>query len=334
MSIKLLFFVAGFLISLAMGELILHFFPAFDPQPRTYVGDERDRPSANFVADPEIGWRMRPAHAFVVDTTEYHVAYRSNAQGFRDERKTDAPVASRKIVLLGDSFAFGQGVAFDQTFGALLEASLPGTEVHNLAMPGVGMDQMWRSVKSVALPMRPDLVIVAFISEDFTRSFTAFRPDTGLNKPVFQLVGRLLQRKTPADRPNALARFLERHSRLWAGARQASRLLAHRFAIGEWWELNRAILDAIRADCREAGTRVLFVYLPTREIRTFPALRRYMQQTAADFVDLGNEPISPPQVLHFPRDGHPNPQGHHYVADALLGWIGREWPELGTPGAR
>ena len=89
LNVKLLAFAAGFLISLALGELLLRFFPAFDPQPRIYVGDESDRPSANFVADPEIGWRMRPDHEFVVDTTEYHVAYRSNAQGFRDAHAPD-----------------------------------------------------------------------------------------------------------------------------------------------------------------------------------------------------------------------------------------------------
>ncbi len=331
MSIKLLSFVAGFLISLAMGELILRCFPAFDPQPRSYVGEETDRPTANFEADPVIGWKLRPGHTFVVDTAEYHLAYRSNAQGFRGEEMPEAPAASRTIALVGDSFAFGQGVPLDQTFGALLESGLPGTEVHNLAMPGFGMDQIWMSVKSVALPMRPDLVIVAFISEDFTRSLNAYRPDVGLNKPTFRLVDGVLRRKTPADRPRALVRLLERRSRLWAGARQASRLLAHRLAIGEWWELNRAILDAIRADCRDAGARVLFVYLPTREIRTFPALQEYMQQAAADFVDLGNQPFSPPRVLHYPQDGHPNPEGHRFVSEALLDWVGREWREPGTP---
>ena len=120
---------------------------------------------------------MRPGHEFVVDTAEYHVTYRSNAQGFRDERAPGRRRRrGRKIALVGDSFAFGQGVAFDQTFGALLETGLPGTAVDNLAMPGFGLDQIWRTVNAVALPLRPELVIVAFISEDFTRSFNAYRP--------------------------------------------------------------------------------------------------------------------------------------------------------------
>ena len=130
-----------------------------------------------------------------------------------------------------------------------------------------------------------------------------------------------------------MVRLLERHSRLWAGAWQANRLFGHQAAIGSWWELNRAILDEIRAESRAAGVRVLFVYLPTHELRTFPALPVYMQANAADFVDLGNQPPSPPQQLHFPQDGHLNPAGHRYVADAVLAWIDRELPALATPGA-
>jgi hypothetical protein len=173
--------------------------------------------------------------------------------------------------------------------------------------------------------MHPDLVIVAFISDDFTRS---------LHMPFVKLVGGVPERQTLADRPNALIRAVERHSRLWAGLRQADRLLGHRLPTGRWWSLNRALLDAIRADCRAAGARALFVYLPTRELRPFPALGRYMQETAGDFVDLGDPLPSPPRTLHYPVDGHLNPEGHRYVAEAVLAWIRREMPELEASGAR
>jgi lysophospholipase L1-like esterase len=268
---------------------------------------------------------MRPEHEFRVDTEEYQVRYRSNAQGFRDERMGGTPEKTRKIVLVGDSFSFGQGVAFEQTFGARIEARLPSTAVHNLALQGFGIDQMWSAVRSVALPMHPDLVIVAFISEDFTRS---------VSQPFVKLVGGRVEKQTAADRPNALIRFLERHSRLLAGLRQADRLLGHQLPLGSWWNLNRALLDAIRADSREAGARTLFVYLPTRELRTFPALRRYMQETTADFVDLGGQLPSPPRPLNYPLDGHPNPEGHAYIAEAVLAWIALEMPELEMRTAR
>jgi lysophospholipase L1-like esterase len=326
LKIQLLFFWASFLLSLAGGELVLRWFPSFDPQPRVFVGDQPDRPNANFLADPELGWRMRPGHEFVVDTPEYRVAYRSNDRGFRAPERSQATEADRTIALVGDSFAFGQGVAFDQSFGALLEAGLAGTRVENLALPGYGLDQMWLATRSVALPMQPALVIVAFISEDFTRSLNAWRRDAGMNKPTFRLEAGDLVRMTPEDAPPAWVRFLETHSRLWTGTRQAMRLLGHRLPVGEWWDLNRAILDAIRADAREADTRVLFVYLPTRERRSFASLPDYMASTGASFLDLGNQP--PPEGLNFPEDGHLNPAGHRFVADALLAWVDREMPAL------
>jgi hypothetical protein len=277
---------------------------------------------------------MAPDREFVHETDEYRVTYRSNAQGFRDERRTAPAPGDRTIAIIGDSFSFGYGVAFDQTFGALLEARLPAAAVYNLAQPGYSIDQIWLAERKLALPMKPALLIVAFISDDFTRSLTAYRYNMGLNKPAFQLEGGVLREETPEKRPPTWLWYVPNHSRLWAGVRQVMRLVGHYYPIGEWWHLNRAILDAIREEGRAAGTRVLFVYLFTREPRPFPALAAYMQATSADFVDLGNHLPSPPRPLTFPIDGHPNPEGHRYIADAILDWIGREMPELKAPPAR
>ena len=334
MTARLLLLVAGLVASLALAETVLLCIPVLEPNPRTWVGDFPDRPSEHLVPDPEIGWRMRPNRDRVVSGAEYHVRYRSNDQGFRDERAGDSRAKRRAIALVGDSFTFGVGVSFDQTYGALLESRLPETAVHNFALAAYGLDQMWRVVSTVAIPIRPDLVIVAFISDDFTRSLTVFRNDVGFNKPTFVLRGGALVRQTRYDGPSGWFRFLERHSRLWAGAKEAVRLLGHHFGVGPWWDLNQAILDAIRAECREAGTQVLFVYLPTAKLRTFPALPVYMERTGADFLDLGNQPLGAPGMLHYPADGHPNPEGHRRVSDALLAWIAREMPELASRAAQ
>jgi hypothetical protein len=329
--IQLLFFSVSFLLSLAIGELGLRLLPKFAPQPRAHVGLEADRANKYFVPDPELGWRMRPHDEIVVETDEYRVAYRSNALGYREERRAEPAPDARRIALVGDSFTFGQGVPYEQTFGALLEASLPQSEVRNFALPGYGVDQMWVAARKLALPLEPALLIVAFISEDFTRSLTAYRYDLGLNKPFFTLDGGSLRAQTPADAPPRWLWLAQNRSRLWAGVRQVMRLLGHHYPLGAWWSLNRAILDALRADARAAGVRVLFVYLHAQHPRPFPALAAYMKQTSADFVDLGNEPPSPPRELNFPDDGHPNPEGHRYTADAILAWIGREMPELTAP---
>jgi hypothetical protein len=331
---ELLFLSASLLVSLAVGELALLFLPKFTPEPRAYPGREANLPHHYLVPDPELGWRMRPDLEFVHETDEYRVTYRSNAQGFRDERSSAPAPEDRTIAIVGDSFSFGYGVAFDQTFGALLEASLPATAVYNFALPGYGVDQIWISERKRALPLKPVLLIVAFISDDFSRSLTAHRYNMGLNKPAFELEGGVLRPQTPGKGQPEWLWYVLNHSRLWAGVRQVLRLVGHHYPIGEWWQLNRAILDAIRADCHAAGTRVLFVYLFTAGHRPFPALAGYMQATSADFIDLGSRPTPPGRVLTFPEDRHPNPDGHRYVAEAILDWIRREMPELAAPPAR
>jgi len=323
--LRFLVLTAGLLVSLALAEALLLLIPRFAPQPRRVVGEIPDRGSRHLVADPALGWKMLPNHEWLSDTEEYQVRYRSNAQGFRDERG-DAREKPHRIALVGDSLTFGHGVEFDQTYGALLEAQLPETAVDNFGLPAFGLDQIWRSLAEVALPARPDLVIVGFIADDFERSLTAFRSDVGFNKPTFVLRDGRLASQTPADAPPGWIRFLDRHSRLFVGAKEVVHLAGVRFGIGSWWEPNRAILDAMRADCAAAGTPVLFVYLPMAKGLRFPALSAYMEETGASFLDLGSQ--TAPGELHFPLDGHPNPAGHRFVADALLAWIAREMPGL------
>ncbi len=335
MALLALLLLATASACLALAEIVLSFFPLFEPLPRSFVGEQENLPHEVFAPDPATGWRMRPSLHHLRDTGEFQVTYASNAQGFRSARDFDPAEVRGKIAVTGDSFTFGQGVELEETWGGLVEAGLPDAVVYNLAMPGFGIDQMWVSVRTQALPLRPDLVIVAFIADDFSRSQTAYRPDMGMSKPLFQLVDGRVAERAAGDRPPAPARFIERHSRLLAGLRHASRLVAYRFPLGEWWGLNAAILGAIRSDCREAGVPVLFVYLPARGARAFPTLASEMRRVGAPFLDLG-QPSEAPAGIHFEVDGHLNRDGHRWVSDAVLGWIRESLPELaaGRSGSR
>ena len=80
-------------------------------------------------------------------------------------------------------------------------------------------------------------------------------------------------------------------------------------------------MDQIRADCREAGVPVLFVYIPTQEWGRFPTLKGYMQRVNANFLDM-SEPGRLPMKGTTLRDGHLNAAGHRFVAQAISQWIG------------
>jgi hypothetical protein len=199
--------------------------------------------------------------------------------------------------------------------------------VRNLAMPGFGVDQMWMSVRHQALPLDPDLVIVAFIDNDFDRSLTAYRPVEGFNKPTFALRDGTPVPAGPTDGPGGIVRWLEARSHLWSAGRRIVRNLSFHFPVSDWWRLNAAILRQIRAECERRGVPLLFVRLPLKDWRPFPLLGDAMERDGASYLDT--VALGPPdRPVHFENDGHIDGRGHAWVAGLVEGWIDERLPEL------
>lgn len=300
--------------------------PDYAPAQRAYVGERENRVSPNFEPDPHTGWRMRPSRAFEWTHDGRATSYRSNARGFRAQREF-VPGGVPVVGLAGDSFTWGTGVAYPETFGARLEQRLAGVEVRNYAMPGFGVDQMWMSVRHQALPDRPALVVVAFIDDDFTRSLTAYRHGEGFNKPTFVVRRGALRPQTREDAPTGVLRLMHDRSRIFAAlAYRAERLRP----FGNWWELNLAVLEGIAADCVEAGAPLLILRLPQKKQGGFRVLERELTRRGLAFVDVG-ERIGPRDRDFFlVTDDHPSPTGHERVAGILADWIGRALPGLAS----
>ncbi|MCH8097345.1 MAG: SGNH/GDSL hydrolase family protein [Proteobacteria bacterium] len=294
----------------------------FKPEPRTFVGDFENRESRNFIADQNTGWRMRPNIEFVWKIAGERDIYRSNDQGFRSEMNVSRFENRKVIALIGDSFAFGTGVEFEETFGELLGDSLgDDVTVYNLAMPGFGLDQMWMSVRHQALPLEPALIIFAFIDADLDRSQSAYRMAEGFNKPTFELENGNLRPQTRRDKPSVMIRLLEAHSGLWTILRKTIKHIGYRYSFGDWWLRNRAIIKAMNSDAKSADTPLLLVRLPLRQRRTFPSLHRLAKTEDLNLLDLGGPETGSFDNLHFVDDAHINEAGHAFVADRLTQWI-------------
>lgn len=96
---------------------------------------------------------------------------RTNALGGRGP-EVPPPGERPRVLLLGDSFTFGQGVEEDQTFGAALEKHLRalGTEVEvlNFGVPGHSQPQSVALLEQRLLPLRPDLVLLVVFANDLS----------------------------------------------------------------------------------------------------------------------------------------------------------------------
>ncbi len=316
---------------LLLAEAVLQFTPLGDRiyyYAPIYVGEREARPSRAFIADPILGWRMRPNSTVQFPTEGREVEYLANSEGFRtgpDREVSDRP---KRIAFLGDSFAWGFGVQWHETSAAHLEHEFEQCAVNLLALPGFGLDQIAEAVRHRAIPQKPALAIIAIFSEDLSRTFTAHREIEGFNKPLYHLAGGELIQSTEQDRPGEMRCFLERHSKLYAAYWATNRVLGKRHGIGSWWDLNLAFIKRIQADLKAAEIPALFVYIPKRTGPPLPALAQHMRDTGAHWIDLSELERAELDSWYFKTDGHFSPAGHRKLSKRITKWIEAHQPQL------
>ena len=307
--------------SLGIAEFLARQFFDISALPPFYVGEFENRESENFVVDEHTGWRMRSSHTFMwqigEEAKEYN--YRANADGFRSNKEFSQQGG---VVLVGDSFTFGTGVAYENTFGALLENHLGSAPVYNFAMPGFGIDQMSMALQYQAFRFAPKLAVVAFVDEDFTRSLTAYRKYEGFNKPSYIFDHGRLRLQTREDQPAAVAKCIRRNLSLANAFSLNMEQLGHHLPLGSWWTINAEILRQIALEAGKKGVPVLFVRLPSIGQQEFATLSSHMDSLGANFLDLGDRTRDDAgQGIFIPGDGHINENGHRLVADAIFNWM-------------
>ena len=107
-----------------------------------------------------------------------------------------------RILILGDSFTFGDEVSDDETYSYYLQEMLPNTEVINMGVHGYGHDQMLILLKEEGVKYQPDIVILGFLALDMSRNLLEFRD---FAKPRFVLKGGELKLTgTPVPRPEEI----------------------------------------------------------------------------------------------------------------------------------
>jgi len=94
-----------------------------------------------------------------------------NSRGYRDvERTLRKPPGVRRIVSLGDSFAWGASIEYDDTYGRRVERALNRRgerwEVVQLALPGMGTVEEAAQLEDEGFDYGPDVVVLGFVLND------------------------------------------------------------------------------------------------------------------------------------------------------------------------
>lgn len=209
------------------------------------------------------GWAVRPQLVDVPAFDGRRVS--SNTQGLRGRREyaVPKPPGVQRVLVLGDSFTFGDEVSDDETYCHLLQASLPAdVEILNLGVHGYGHDQMLLYLQEVGARYQPDVVLLGFVAQDMERNLLAFRD---FAKPHFDLTASGLRLGgSPVPTPEALIAGEWRRLKLldlfamlsdrwaWRSGANAERMEA----------LTIALLDELERTIEGLGARPAYAYLP------------------------------------------------------------------------
>jgi len=130
------------------------------------------------VHHPTRGWALEANLNLPTLTT--------NERGIRSRERFTVDASKPRILILGDSFTFGNGLSDDETWPAQLQSLLPRHQVFNLGVDGYGMDQMLITLKETIEEVRPAFVLCAFVDDDIARNLLSFRD---YRKPRFEARG-------------------------------------------------------------------------------------------------------------------------------------------------
>jgi hypothetical protein len=145
--------------------------------------------------DSTLGWKTRPN---IRDMPVYdHKILNTNSAGFRgtQEFALAKDTSKVRVLLLGDSFTFGETVSDNESYPYLLQQKLPKAEIMNFGVHGYAHDQMLILFKEQGVAYKPDIVMLGFVSDDMSRNVVDFRDYA---KPRFELEdGKLELEGTP-----------------------------------------------------------------------------------------------------------------------------------------
>lgn len=315
-------FATSLVVALTAAEVGLRVADQFEPPKNPpECGYWDPRICEMYAPIPGYGYALRPSTTTGYDypmTNPRRITVVSNRHGFRQSRELDEtdPVGERRLVVLGDSFVFGEGVEENERFTDVMEAMLPGWRVDNLGMTGWGPDLMLRALEQVGVAVHPDAVLLCLYTHDFRRVHPLYA-GVGFEIPRFELRGEEL-----ATVPYPPPRLSQKLRVFWAMS--PSRLSYE----SPMWDVHAAILDRFRGLAARHDFALRVAFLPGRtdgdaDRQRRDWLARYCAGHGVAFVDLTEPILSRPRDEVFIAGGNPHwsPAGHRFVAERLRGWV-------------
>jgi hypothetical protein len=301
-------------IARLLGVLVVTLFAA-EAALRVYASHAA-KPAGLFRSDPETGWRNAPnLLTTLVNAAAEEWSIRTDENGQRVIPQV--PGARRKMLILGDSLSFGEGIDVKDRFDVRMLPFVPDTRVINTGTMGYGTEQEYAVFRNWKQSLEPgDTILIVLNESDY---FDVLRRRfVGRAKPYIE------RHQSSFDlRPPSIG--LWEHWSDWSLlARAAAKVFdqlssepaSESFDPRQSIEIISFILSRIREEAPE-DVKVILAHQGTRNFLgpKFGLSSMVFCQFAHACIDLDDVMADPAHLL---PDGHWSASGHATVAQALL----------------
>lgn len=350
--------ISSFLVAAGFAEIALVI--ADIPSTDTSIHYTPPRKSAQFrfmtFSDPayeEVGYVNKPSSSirFIYDGNPRgyfgelnEVEHKTNSLGFRGEEFDFEPKENTlRIVFLGDSYTFGEGVHFEDTYPERVKQDLMkrmpgiGIECLNFGVGGFNTVQEEALLRFKAIKTAPDAIVVGYTMSDaypklfyFDRKARAYRRrDTGMHAAQSDAY-------TPDYFPYNM-RIISLLRSVIAKHRQTENTIEHFRNIyaddNPGWKNAKKAIKSIADICRSNGIHCYAAIFPRLfHLDSYP-LKEEHKKIISTFKEYGFTVVDIlPAIMHYedtelwvhPTDQHPNEIVHGITGKLLAEKIYRD----------
>jgi hypothetical protein len=285
-----------------------------------------------YMGDAHLPFKLKPLTSLRWANSEFTNEYAINSAGLRDaERPLAKPEGTFRILGLGDSFTFGVGAEFHDTYLFRLEKMIherPG-KLPNVEVVKAGITRFFPAAERLyleqyGLAYEPDLVLVGFVPNDIVDTHIGLH---GIRVTPSGHIYNSLGLGSFGDAASWLVLHSHVFRMVWP--RIVALVQSGRLSATEELEARKQIeveFSRIREAAARAGARMALIHIPERgpmdeRARNLVSwLSDWSASNAVPFIDTAPamEAASRDRKLYWERDSHCTPAGYEIIAEQVF----------------
>ena len=302
-----------------------------------------------FIADKKIPYKPRPLSVIsgVSPTGEFEFSYKHNEMGFRDvEHTVEKPEGVFRILGLGDSFTYGVGASFEETYLYRLEEILNARqgnhkkiEIIKAGIPGFFPEAERLLLEYYGVKYKPDLITVGFLPNDVADTFL------GIDDKIIRGDGFLITRVGRKLGKLGAWLYINSHVGRIVLSKYIANIKKRNLRATVWqdiyrsdgyherdWRKIESEYEIMIQSARKINAQIVFIHIPQnisfmRQTADYPASRLASWAIKNDTKFIDTLPllrsVSENKQLYWEKDGHCNSNGYTVIAETIAAEIKR-----------